>query len=1076
MEWFFKRSSPGLAALQSLRMVTVFALLFMCQLSLAHADNSITGMVSLPNTEVAPAGGIYFRISASNGVDRINKELFIPAGEDSVSYSLTIPASPQNTWVVSYLYSGHLPYLSRGYYSALSTTTGTTWSGGVPSTRLDGDSNHTDINMILLPGARISGIVSLPAGQLAPAGGVSVDVVVSRDHPVSTSIPGSKRHSVLIPEGEASAPYVLAIMPWQQQTQYVYYEYSGSLEYLPWGFYAPSGTTMEEARKLPSDRSHSEINLRLLTGSKVSGNIHLPSGGVAPAGGVWVDAIAEEGNFRYKTKTRVFIAEGQESASYFLVLPSTHDWVYLLSYSYSGTGPYLSQGYYNTSGTSAENSTLVAGKTDQPGIDLTLLTGNLISGSFTLPAGQVAPAEGLQVQIQAYDVGLGNYGGSFSIPEGQTSVSYGIAVPIDSLAQWQIQYHFGYQFYSNLAVPQEGYYTPSGTTWDKGAATLLPGGQDHGNVHLTPPAPRQIRGNISLPPGEVAPAGGITVRIHSRSFSNNPAYTQVIIPEGAFSAAYSLQVPTDSSDQIEIYYSYAGDMPYLPKAYYSNSGSVENQEQATLLAGGSDHDNIDFALLEGLLFSGTVKLPTGEAAPAEGIFITVSAYDRNASQQLGQTASVYIKPGAASAPYSLALPYRSNAALELSYKNEWRWGELKYLHTGYYATTGTTWDVTAATLLDLESSRGNLNLTLLAGSRINGNLSLPAGQTAPPGGLMIHVDAFSDQPDSEYVQQSFFIDQGENSIPYTLAAPPSVSRQWRLSYSYHGSTGDFHHLGYYATAGTTWDLNQATVLTGSTNYTGIDLELIALPQISGAISLPPGEVAPTGGIEVYIWVAPQDQDYNGNGERFFIAEGETSVAYTINTHPSPDTTWAIYYSYSGNAPYLSTGYYTVFGTRPDLTQASFLAGGRNWSDISLTLLPGQRISGTVALPQGETAPPEGLAVSIYATNQEGHYAGVSHTLIPGGASSAPYIFSTNTDAGTNLKVFYTYSGDLPYLRGGFYSDAGTVWDENHASTLPGGSDLASIDLMEWFAPLPKRPQMGHDVNVIQTSKQKRGEP
>ncbi len=37
-------------------------------------------------------------------------------------------------------------------------------------------------------------------------------------------------------------------------------------------------------------------------------------------------------------------------------------------------------------------------------------------------------------------------------------------------------------------------------------------------------------------------------------------------------------------------------------------------------------------------------------------------------------------------------------------------------------------------------------------------------------------------------------------------------------------------------------------------------------------------------------------------------------------------------------------------------------------------------------------------------------------------------------------------------------------------------NLRPTDLMEWFAPLPKRPQMGHDVNVIQTSKQKRGEP
>ena len=1048
MGWFSQRCSLQLAGWQSLQITIVFTLLLIGQIPLAHAANSITGVISLPDGEIAPAGGISLTVRASNGADVTNKDLFIPAGADSVSYSLDLPVSPGRTWVVSYLYSGHLPYLSRGYYSVLSTTTGTTWSGGAPSTRLDGDSSHPGIDMTLLPGIRISGAVSLPAGQFAPAGGVSVDVVVSHIHPLSASTPADrKRHAVLIPEGEASVPYVLTIAPGQQQTQYIYYEYSGSLEYLSRGFYAPSGMTAQEARKLPLDRPHSGINLRLLTGSKVSGNVHLPSGSVAAAGGVWVDITAEESNFIYKSKTRVFIAEGQESASYSLVVPSVYGWMYRLSYSYPGSGAYLSHGYYNISGTSAENATLIAGGTGQSGIDLTLLAGNLISGSFTLPAGQVAPAGGLQVHMQAYSAGLGDYGGVFSIPGGQASVSYGIAVPVESLAQWQIQYHLGaHQLYSNLAIPRKGYYTPSGTTWDKDASTLLPGGQDHGNVNLAPPAPSRIRGNISLPPGEVAPVGGVAVSIHSHSFFNSSAYTRVIIPEGAFSAAYSLQIPTDGRDRIKLSYSYAGDVPYLPKAYFSNSGSVENPEQATLLAGDGDHDNIDFALLEGLQFSGEVKLPSGETAPAEGIFITVSAYDRNSNRYLEQTAFVYIKPGAASAPYSLALPYRANAALELSYKNEWRWGELKYLHTGYYATTGTTWDIMAATLLDTESSHENLNLTLLAGSRINGNLSLPAGRVAPSGGLIIHVQASSDQPDSEDVIQRFFIDQGASSVPYTLAVPPSMSRQWRISYSYDGSVGNFHHVGYHATSGTTWEFSQATVLAGSTNYTGIDLELIALPQISGSISLPPGEIAPTGGIEVYIGATSQNQNYSGNDEWLFIAEGETSAAYAINTHPTQDTAWAVDYSYSGDAPYLPTGYYAISGTQPDLTQASFLGGGRSWSGIDLSLLPGQRISGTVRLPQGETAPPEGLTVGIRATNQEGYHAGGSYARIPGGASFAPYIFSANTDSGTNLKVFYTYSHDLPYLDKGFYSDAGTTWDKNSASVLPGGSDLTDIGL------------------------------
>ncbi len=49
------------------------------------------------------------------------------------------------------------------------------------------------------------------------------------------------------------------------------------------------------------------------------------------------------------------------------------------------------------------------------------------------------------------------------------------------------------------------------------------------------------------------------------------------------------------------------------------------------------------------------------------------------------------------------------------------------------------------------------------------------------------------------------------------------------------------------------------------------------------------------------------------------------------------------------------------------------------------------------------------------------------------------------------------------------TDRTTFW-QDHVTTWQ------ASDLMEWSAPLPKRPQMGHDVSSNQTSEQKGDRP
>ena len=110
-----------------------------------------------------------------------------------------------------------------------------------------------------------------------------------------------------------------------------------------------------------------------------------------------------------------------------------------------------------------------------------------------------------------------------------------------------------------------------------------------------------ISGTVSLPGGQVAPAGGmeLSILVSEPNGLDNPAGTRFVgLPEGEGSAAYSMTIPDEpGASWVVRYHQNYGPEDYLTEGYYSNAGTQVILARATLLNGGLPHVGIDMTLI-----------------------------------------------------------------------------------------------------------------------------------------------------------------------------------------------------------------------------------------------------------------------------------------------------------------------------------------------------------------------------------------------------------------------------------------------------------------------------------------------
>jgi len=331
----------------------------------------------------------------------------------------------------------------------------------------------------------ISGAVYLPAGDVAPAGGQGVKVWASD---VNSSQSAFK--SVLIAEGNSSQSYSISVPDNAAAQWEIAYDMGlvARQKYVKLGYYAAAGTTWDKsaATLLSGGMDHNGINLTLLGGDHINGHVFLPSGEVAPAGGLSIGIYV-----RYSTVVFYYgvvpIAAGTSSAPYSMVVPSLGgaNWSVKYLCSGSGCGPYYNTGYYAASGTVWSNldATRLPGGSDHNDIDLTLLYGDHFSGRLFLPAGEVAPAGGMRFDISITDIHTQNqFLKVFTVPAGDISVPYDMVVPYLPTAEWTVAYLCN----STACQPYvpKAYYLDGGMILDETQATLFSSGADYSQIDL----------------------------------------------------------------------------------------------------------------------------------------------------------------------------------------------------------------------------------------------------------------------------------------------------------------------------------------------------------------------------------------------------------------------------------------------------------------------------------------------------------------------------------------------------------------------------------------------------------------
>lgn len=644
-------------------------------------NNVITGTVSLPSG-VAPIGGISLSINTSDGIEDFYKNISIPEGKSSVSYSVYVaPGSQYKVWYNRY--GSYEQYARYGYYSTSGTVSDVSLSSNIDVTY----GNQHGVDLVLIQNNVISGTISLPSG-VAPKGGISLGINISNGK-------DNFYKDISIPEGSSTVSYSVYVVPGMG---YRIWYYNGSYEqYARYGYYNTMGTVPDDNSSSYIDVANGNqdnVNLVLILCNIISGTVSLPSG-VAPVGGIDL-SIYSSNNTAYGSKF-IQIPAGSSTVNYSVyVAPGSG---YKVGYDiYPFNKEYTRYGYYSIEGTvpDYDSATYIdITKGNKNNVNLVLIRNNVISGTLSLPNGSVAPQGGMLVKINLWHPNMKIYDYcSLTIPEGGNSVSYSVYAPPVS----------GYTIFYNTLYPKNeyipyGYYSITGTVFNPILASSIDiNNGDISDIDLSLIKNSKVRGAVYLPEG-VAPPGGINCEVWVEN-SNFRACSYVFIPEGSNSESYVVYVPP-SNDYKIAYKSLSWlDNKYLYKGYYNKNGTTCVWNYATLIDASNDVSNINLTLIpsETRSINGVISLPENEVSPYKGINVTLDIWNGQFSTQT----EVYIPEGKNSAEYNLSgVPAGTGYKLEYAIKA----GDSanKYLGSGYYNAAGVVKDPSQAGILDLNS-------------------------------------------------------------------------------------------------------------------------------------------------------------------------------------------------------------------------------------------------------------------------------------------------------------------------------------------------------------------------------------
>jgi len=584
-----------------------------------------------------------------------------------------------------------------------------------------------------------------------------------------------------------------------------------------------------------------------------------------------------------------------------------------------------------------------------------------------------------------------------------------------------------------------------------------------------------ISGTFSLPPGVVAPAGGLEIGIQAQMAENGTGegvgggIDLLMIPAGNNSANYSLNVPSTPGKFIAVFYQCFsfGCLDFVPGFFgaYRPSGVVFDFDSIFPLPSGQNHTNINFAVPAGRTISGMVSLPTGDTAP---MLLDVGIQIANTSTGSFGVATGTIPMGDSSMTYSALVPNSSGEYLVAFFCNGCE-DIVPYIPFGLYRAAGTTYRQSDADLLAGGQNHSGIDMTVQRGKQITGTLSLPGGQLAP---VKLNGDIeISSQFGRDFLsaQADAVIPMGANtSMQYTVSVPDDPAQTWTARYRCGGcEQHGFLGAGYYTTSGSTYKQDQASGIAGGQNHNGIDLTLLSAKTVTGMVSLPAGHIA-NEDLRVDIglledrstpspWLGPDVFSPYRDSDGGDIVMGTSNRMFDLVIPDDPAYRGIVKFTCSSGRvcadwvnTYAKFGFYRSGGSTYEIQNATRLTGGQNHSNINMTLFKGRSISGKLTLMG-----PAGMGVERGTIGDFNHVEITdTRSTIFEGQTSGPYSFVVPDDSTVAFKVGVDCDDVLPrktcngHARRAFYSDGtkAAVSLESDATLLAGGQDHTNIDL------------------------------
>lgn len=230
--------------------------------------------------------------------------------------------------------------------------------------------------------------------------------------------------------------------------------------------------------------------------------------------------------------------------------------------------------------------------------------------------------------------------------------------------------------------------------------------------------------------------------------------------------------------------------------------------------------------------------------------------------------------------------------------------------------------------------------------------------------------------------------------------------------------------------------------------------------LSGVISLPGDDKAPSGGVKVTLNVytdnmtAADKNDDISFSRTLTIPYGEKSLNYSVMVPKSTNKAARFSVSYTVKNGYAPFGYYSSEGTTAIKAEQTLIKlNESDKSGIDIELLPGKTISGKIVIGNTKTVPSNDMLFTVTAVQEGANAKSTDDDIIISnevtvekGKTEAAYVLTVPLNkAGSGYKLYYTYK-DGTYNETGYYYKNGTSRSEDKVTLIDVGNTVDGIDL------------------------------